>query len=555
MALEAITQITEYSHQDIAAYEIKDAEFLSGLAIPGDETGLETQICLKRIGDSSKSMEQGFEFCLYAYQGEGAFEVCRGNIRTIQATTHTPVDAGRESYEVSCNTAAKIDRFIRQNPRNTTGSSLYNRLYKLGYHFGTSFRRIEHVHYEDTGEAVGRISMLEDQSTHPTVIHPASLDGILQMMLPAVSVGGNAKISTMVPSRVSRIWISNTKALRDPTSELQAHVDLRFTDPRSTESMIYAIDPKDGVIHLEVDGIETKAVTDRQSSQDELDQARRLCWDMVSKPDVSFLNRDDLRKLLTRQRSTAPDPSALWHDIRAYVSALIAETLKKVDVADIPSHLPHLARQLDWMKDHLNTDLGTDSDINEISSRLQQHGRLGEVYTYFGHHLSSILKGECDALELLSQDNFLHDYYEIIHGTLKFFDSMKLYVELLCHKNPSLKVLEVGAGTGTTTKHLLEPLTVPTSQVFTAKYSRLDFTDISASFLARAEESFSSYPKIHYGLYDVEKDPAAQGFEEGSYDLLVASNVSYNHAKKVSGSCCENFAGGCPNFFSQYRIF
>ena len=81
-----------------------------------------------------------------------------------------------------------------------------------------------------------------------------------------------------------------------------------------------------------------------------------------------------------------------------------------------------------------------------------------------------------------------------------------------------LRVLEVGAGTGSATEAVLPRLPC----------DRIDytFTDISAGFFSQAEERFAATgAPIEYRRLDIEADPAAQGFDVHAYDLVIAANV------------------------------
>ena len=82
--------------------------------------------------------------------------------------------------------------------------------------------------------------------------------------------------------------------------------------------------------------------------------------------------------------------------------------------------------------------------------------------------------------------------------------------------NRSLRILEIGAGTGGTTRYLLPSIGLD------ADYT---FTDISPLFLAQAKDQFKSYPRLRAALLDIERNPADQGFEAGAYDVIIASNV------------------------------
>ena len=80
-----------------------------------------------------------------------------------------------------------------------------------------------------------------------------------------------------------------------------------------------------------------------------------------------------------------------------------------------------------------------------------------------------------------------------------------------------LRVLEVGAGTGSATSVVLPQLPAECDYMF---------TDISAGFFAEAEVRFdSSEIPIEYRPLDIEKEPSSQGFEPHAYDLIIAANV------------------------------
>jgi SAM-dependent methyltransferase len=77
--------------------------------------------------------------------------------------------------------------------------------------------------------------------------------------------------------------------------------------------------------------------------------------------------------------------------------------------------------------------------------------------------------------------------------------------------------LEVGAGTGGTSSALLPELP--------AERTHYVFTDMSELFLERARERFAAFPFVEYRLFDMEQDPAAQGYTPASFDLIVSANA------------------------------
>ena len=81
-----------------------------------------------------------------------------------------------------------------------------------------------------------------------------------------------------------------------------------------------------------------------------------------------------------------------------------------------------------------------------------------------------------------------------------------------------VRVLEVGAGTGSATASVLPELP--------AGRFEYTYTDVSAGFFSEAEERFGhGGGAIQYRVLDIERDPAGQGFDAHGYDLVIASNV------------------------------
>lgn len=121
----------------------------------------------------------------------------------------------------------------------------------------------------------------------------------------------------------------------------------------------------------------------------------------------------------------------------------------------------------------------------------------------------------------------MYTFYRGAFGT-SFNTNVAEYVGLIADKTPGLAVLEIGAGTGGTTYHVLERLRNPDG---TSKASKYFFTDISPGFLAKAQERFSQDARImEFGVCNIENNPIDQGFQPESFDLIVCANVL--HATK-----------------------
>lgn len=70
-------------------------------------------------------------------------------------------------------------------------------------------------------------------------------------------------------------------------------------------------------------------------------------------------------------------------------------------------------------------------------------------------------------------------------------------LQSLGHNKPTLRVLEIGAGTGGTMTNLLEGLQ---SEFDERLYSKYSYTDISSGFFVAAKERFKEYKNIEFSV-------------------------------------------------------
>ena len=144
------------------------------------------------------------------------------------------------------------------------------------------------------------------------------------------------------------------------------------------------------------------------------------------------------------------------------------------------------------------------------------------MYARCGPQLSGVLTGAVDPMQLLFSDTErlaeLHYTASVVNQFLN-----RLAGELLASivdawpADRPIRILEVGAGTGSTTAWLLPLLP--------AERTAYTYTDISSGFFPRAARRFARFPFVEYRTLDLDCDPAEQGFAAGSFDVVVAANV------------------------------
>jgi malonyl CoA-acyl carrier protein transacylase len=143
-----------------------------------------------------------------------------------------------------------------------------------------------------------------------------------------------------------------------------------------------------------------------------------------------------------------------------------------------------------------------------------------------GADLIPILRGKMSSLETLfpgGEFTRAEDLYERAPLSAYFGSIARAALEAFVRgrRTGGLRIVEVGAGTGSTTSALLPVL--PPDTIYC-------FTDLSDLFLTRAADKFAAFPFVRFGHFDIERDGTEQGYPVGGFDVVVATNVL--HATK-----------------------
>ncbi|QGJ02162.1 hypothetical protein CEK26_003606 [Fusarium fujikuroi] len=162
---------------------------------------------------------------------------------------------------------------------------------------------------------------------------------------------------------------------------------------------------------------------------------------------------------------------------------------------------------------------------------------------YAGTHLADVLKGKTDGLRLIFGSIEGRDLVQALYCDHTFnrmnYNHMKLVIENLVERlgnsqpGETLKILEVGAGTGGTT-HVLAPMLAKLG--IPVEYT---FTDISGSMVANARRKFGkSYPFMRFAVHDIETPPAED--LKGQH-IIIGSNAV--HATRNLVTSASNLRG------------
>lgn len=154
-----------------------------------------------------------------------------------------------------------------------------------------------------------------------------------------------------------------------------------------------------------------------------------------------------------------------------------------------------------------------------------------------GSRMADVLAGKVDGPALIFGDAKNRELASHFYGEFPF---NKVYIQQmgdfltrlsnklgLLSQNSPLRILEMGAGTGGTTRVLapmLAELGIPVEYTF---------TDLSPSLVAQARKRFKQYPFMKFVVHDIEQPPAPELM--GSQHVVIATNaVHATHSIEVS---------------------
>ncbi|KAJ5890374.1 Acyl transferase/acyl hydrolase/lysophospholipase [Penicillium subrubescens] len=174
----------------------------------------------------------------------------------------------------------------------------------------------------------------------------------------------------------------------------------------------------------------------------------------------------------------------------------------------------------------------------EIVALYPQHASEHQLLQKTGMRLADCLTGAADPIALLFQNAEARQLMEDVYTNAPMFNAatrhLAQYLTGLLGRADSLheiKILEIGAGTGGTTKALLSQLTAVPGLSF--EYT---FTDLSSSLLALARKKFKHYNFMKYQTLNIEQSPGAEML--GQYDIIISSNCI--HATRNLVKSCGN---------------
>lgn len=392
---------------------------------------------------------------------------------------------------------------------------------EFGFRYQGSFRGIERI-WHGHGEALAVVSV--PGSTAGYQVHPALLDAAFQTLIATLPTGGAA--GPMLPVALERVELYRAAGDRVLVHAVRG-------DGAAIEGSVLLL-TESGEPVLRCDRLRLAAIEPRTAS--DLVHAER--WHLAPRTGPR-----------ARRAEPVPAPTAIADG----VAAVLGERARHEDLgryyttADAALN----ARAAGLIRAGL-TELGWDAGGDRAVPAEELVDRLGVItrhHRYFarmlaiaeragepppvqsdlegygllveraGERLAATLRGEQEATRWMFDGPMLDKMFEF-YGTSwanrVYNPAVAQALAAVRQACPTrlLRILEIGAGTGGTTSHVL-PMLPPGSVDYL-------YTDVSAFFLNHARARFASRSDVRFAPLDIERPPSD---ELGTFDVVLAADV------------------------------
>ena len=449
----------------------------------------------------------------------------------------------------------------------------YDKFAEKGIGYGPSFSGLSDLQaYPGENLAIANVDLKptsnspqSGESVYP--VHPATLDTCLQLALIACHAGQVERFKkAFVPIRIHdmSIWVPQQREEEMSLGHGVATGDLRGLRGAYARTRLFSISGASILDVREIRCVAYDGSGDGLSGIASLprDPYTRLIW----KPDIKSLNSKQARNLFPPTKSLT-QVAPIFKNIDRLATFIIVQVAMVQQPALRAGQPGYVSRFLTWLRLRYESAETTRNLPFSAEALAASASRRSEVIEDISSHMSDVVEvrliksiydsllamvsNQTSGLQVASQDSLFSNLYESGIGVKAAYVQMLKLLDLLVHKSPNMRILEIGGGTGGATRLVLKALHGDTNH---KSYQDYTFTDISASILCSAEVEFSACKGMVYKILDIEKQPSEQGCHP-SYDLIIASNVLHatTLAKSVQNARKLLKPGGTMLLVEQIR--
>ncbi|MBU3665320.1 MAG: SDR family NAD(P)-dependent oxidoreductase [Chthoniobacterales bacterium] len=444
-----------------------------------------------------------------------------------------------------------------------------------GLRYGPEFRAAREL-FARNGESAGLVTLSEvaAQRAAEYALHPVIMDGALHVFSAGARTVESRGVKLKLPVRFSRILY-----LRPPGAACRVRARVLNCNDELTEGRIGVYDT-DGAPCVLADGFRAVALSSARRAGSPTGEGRELVyhvdWERCAADSTPVAQPPLPLAALHESAASALDAvldlrgkerlEAVMVEEDAVAAAQVAAGLRGMGVnggsftADSLRVAPGMRRVFQRLAAKLakrglleecqgeswrtRESFGRVADsaphlLRDFLARVPGHTSEGLLCAATGAEFGSIMRGEKDAVQVLfagAGTDWLEQFYGDGLYASHWLAAIGAAVRRAADSLPEgrgLRILEVGAGTAGLASHVL-------SQLERGLHTYV-FSDVSTGFFSAAQQKLAAFPEVEYRIYNLDRSPAEQDFEDGTFDFIVGTNVL--HAAADLRSALRNLHG------------
>ena len=508
MTYEAAVRLVD-EQQPLRLVELHDIDIARAMRLEEDSSGLEVIFTIRVTSQSSNCVTA--EVACYS----GAVDSSQP-LDASQAGLTSHFTGGVRLWLGEPHKNALPQRTKPLLPMDTLDmEQLYSSLSKEGFNYADLFQAKSMLRRLNRAE-VTMFSPPESSSIRGCM-HPTFVDTAFHGLLAGYSFPGDGRVGSIyLPTRVDCVRISMIPSDMN-ASTFTADATVTSTNKTVVTGDVDLFDKTDARTEVQIRGVHMTAVGQRRDPW--------LYAGTKWARDASYGIEPGLGAKLSEQELS------LYEQLTRTAYFYLRQLKKKILPQEMMLMGANRKHMMKWISEHLFPliEAGKYPDIrpewkNDTLEMVQQwrasqpsDNNDMNILHAMGKNLVNIVRGTIPPLRVLTQDGMLDRLYVEGLGAQDGNVDLSAMVKQLSHQHPRMRMLEVGAGTGGTTKALIDAIG--------NQFASYTYTDISTGFFDNARAVFNQHGnKFAYKTLNIENSPMDQGYTEGSFDMVVSSN-------------------------------
>ncbi|KAI1171055.1 hypothetical protein F4777DRAFT_591503 [Nemania sp. FL0916] len=513
MAIEAAKQAMGYDRQ-VTGFQLRDVNFLAPALIDGQGSQKTELMTRLRPQQAPYEKEARWSNVTISSLCNNQWTECfQSSVRVEFEEQSTAAMSTRDKSRIQHHLTQDFRRCRDACKIPVDPKTFYKHFKEHGIEYGETFRGLEDIFWDGGENSMAKFNISASLHDIRDTVHPAVLD----------SAWAIHSTPTSIPSQIRNVWISAAGWKRPSTTAIHICSKAQYRPGgREAEATIHGFSDSGSLM------CSIKTTVDLS--------AKNLIHGIQWKPHMRSIKPDQMRDICKPGEATNADlaMSQFRDKLDKAITVVLRETESALNDDEGDNSSKELSRYIDWMRRYVASRLATNptkrpvrGDVEPLLQELEEMRPSWRIFSTIARNLTAILRGRVDPLSLLFDTGLAEALYvDVFHRN--FNSTLHKILDLASHETPTLNILEIGAGTGSMTSHMLSILLELEVKRGSSTFSNYVYTDISHSFFENAKTRFetaSTRGRMEFKRFDVEQQPESQGILSGQFDLVVVANV------------------------------